>query len=175
MKDLYEFIVEEMGYGLHVYYLSYDIKGQDKKKADQLTDDGFALALYEEDIISTDIVFKIENEKGCLEPEISYLLIKPAQSTIIFNSKLDRRTIVEKLNEHKEIDFAISELDIAHGRVLNLIINNYSYSDTADADIKKALEKKAKNQSPDLAKHNHLVSYGSKTPKIIIRVQKRKI
>lgn len=171
MKDLYEFIVEETGYGLHVYNLSYDIKDQNKKKADQLTDDGFALSLYQEDLISTDIVFKIENEKGCLEPEKSYFVIKPAQSTIIFNSKLDRKTIVRKLNEHKELDFAISELNIAHGKIENLIVNNYNYSERADEAIKNAMKEKTGDKSPQVKRMLDIMKGDQKSP-ITIKVQK---
>lgn len=171
MKDLYEFLVEETGYGLHVYYLSYDIKDQDKKKADQLTDDSFTLFLYNNDMISTNVIFKIENEKRNQVPAESYLVIKPAQSTIIFNSSMNIKTIVEKLREHKEIDYAISELNIAHGKIANLIVNNYSYSETADEAIKKAMKEKIGDQSPQIKRMIDLME-GENKSHFTIKVQK---
>lgn len=137
MKALYQFLMEHLNESIKLYNLSYDIC--EKEDEDTLHGDTFVLYLYEQKVISDQVEFLFVDENNQRIDEEKYLVVKPAETTIIFGSKKPMEEILNELNRHDELSFSLQELEISDNKAKGLVINNYNQN--VDKDIKKKVKK----------------------------------
>ena len=165
MKSLYEFIARNLGL-INVYYLSQDITPNDA-----LDDNNFALFLYKNDILTTDVEFQVEEDVDYFADKPTFFVIKPAESTMVFGSYKLPLEIAEILKKQSGIDFAISQLEVSKNKISNLWVNNYNHGEQANEIIKKAVAEKDGKPGSTQKRQQELMDYPPKGKKII-HVQK---